>query len=255
MDPYLEARWSDVHSKLIAFLGEAIQASLPSGLRARAEELVLLEEESDRAYGSRSDVAIVDSGRGAGAAAASPAGTAMLDPVFLEIPDAPLIDRFIKIIDRTSGNRVFTAIEVLSPWNKGPGRLNEDYRRKLADYARGEVSVVEIDLLRSSRARLTFDQTDLPPERRTPYLVNLHRSWRADRWEVYLLSLRAPLPAIPIPLRKTDKDLILRLQPLIERVYVAGGHDDIDHSKPPEPPLSAEDVAWADELLCKAGKR
>lgn len=24
MDPYLEARWSDVHSKLIAFIGEAL---------------------------------------------------------------------------------------------------------------------------------------------------------------------------------------------------------------------------------------
>jgi hypothetical protein len=70
----------------------------------------------------------------------------------------------------TSRNRVVTAIEVLSPWNKRAGRLNKDYRRKLDDYARAEVSVVEIDLLRSSRSRLQVGPDDVPAERATPYL-------------------------------------------------------------------------------------
>jgi hypothetical protein len=76
-----------------------------------------------------------------------------------------------------------------------------------------------------------------------------------ERWEAYSVSLRAPIPSIPIPLRKTDKDVILQLQPLIERVYIAGGHDDIDYSKPPDPPLNPDDAAWADDLLRKAGRR
>ncbi|HZK82825.1 MAG TPA: DUF4058 family protein [Humisphaera sp.] len=43
MDPYLEQRWSDVHVKLIGFVGEAIQPLLPRALRARAEERILLD--------------------------------------------------------------------------------------------------------------------------------------------------------------------------------------------------------------------
>jgi hypothetical protein len=40
----------------------------------------------------------------------------------------------------------------------------------------------------------------------------------------------------------------LELQPLITRVYAAGGHDDIDYRKPPDPPLEPDDAAWAAEL-------
>lgn len=76
-----------------------------------------------------------------------------------------------------------------------------------------------------------------------------------DRWYVYPIALRAPLPRIPIPLRPSDADIGLELQPLIERVYTAGGHDDIDYSRPANPPLEGDDAAWADELLKKAGKR
>jgi uncharacterized membrane protein YqiK len=60
-------------------------------------------------------------------------------------------NRWIQIIDTTSGNRVITAIEILSPWNKMPGKLNEGYIKKLEDYRRGQVSLVEIDLLRHPR--------------------------------------------------------------------------------------------------------
>jgi hypothetical protein len=38
-------------------------------------------------------------------------------------------------------------------------------------------------------------------------------------------------------------------------VYIAGGHDDIDYSKPPTPPPSSQDEAWMDQLLRAAGRR
>ena len=253
MDPYLEARWSDVHVKLIAFLGEAIQAMLPVGLRARAEERVLLEEDFGGARDYRADVVIVDSGRRSAAPVVT-GTTATLEPVYVELFEHPLVDRFLQIIDGTNGNRVITAVEVLSPGNKTSGRLNFDYLRKLADYARGEVSVVEIDLLRSGRARMPFAQSDLPPERRTPYLVSLRRAAEMQRWEVYPIRLNDALPVIPIPLRRGDADLMLPLQPLIERVYTAGGHDDIDYAKPPEPPLSKDEAAWAAQLVHQDGR-
>ena len=69
------------------------------------------------------------------------------------------------------------------------------------------------------------------------------------------MSLRRPLPRIPIPLRQSDQAVLLELQPLIERVYAAGGHDDIDYTRPPVPPLAGEDVRWAEELLRNAKRR
>src|SRR4051794_41615118 len=43
MDPYLEAHWRDVHSRLIIYASDALQGVLPGSLRARVEERVLLE--------------------------------------------------------------------------------------------------------------------------------------------------------------------------------------------------------------------
>ena len=82
--------------------------------------------------------------------------------------------------------------------------------------------------------------------------------WRATDpmdWALHPMPLRQPLPQVPIPLRENDADVLLDLQPLIERVYVAGGHDDIDYRKPSQPPLEGDDAAWADQLLRSAGKR
>src|SRR4051812_3763136 len=43
MDPYLEAHWRDIHTRLIIYACDAIQGVLPGSLRARVEERVLLE--------------------------------------------------------------------------------------------------------------------------------------------------------------------------------------------------------------------
>lgn len=255
MDPYLEARWPDVHAKLIGFVGEALQAKLPRALRARSEERVLIEAEEEPPQFYRADVAVVDIGGGP-RQRSGPAAVATVEPVTVKYYNGPVVDRFIQIIDVTSGNRVVTAIEILSPWNKAPGRLNKDYLRKLDDYARGEVSVVEIDLLRDPpRGRLLITEADIPPRRQAPYYVCVRHGWAPDVWQAYPMVLRQPLPRVPIPLRQSDDEIGLELQPLIERVYVAGGHDDINYVRPADPPLEGEDAVWADELLKAAGKR
>lgn len=257
MDPYLEARWSDVHPTLITHIREGLQPILPRALRARSEERVLVETDEGEGLASyRADMAVVDTGRVASEMARGGLAVASVEPVVIQYYAGPIIDRFIHIIDVTSGNRVVTAVEILSPWNKAPGRLNRDYLRKLDDYARGEVSTVEIDLLRyPPRGRLPVADADIPVHRRTAYYASVRYGWEPDRWWAYPLSLRQPLPRIPIPLRRSDGDVGLDLQPLIERVYVGGGHDDIDYSRPANPPLENEDAVWADELLKAAGKR
>ena len=258
MDPYLEVRWSDVHVKLLTYIGETLQPLLPRDLRARSEERVLLEASEGDLRHYRGNIAVVELPRGREphvATAGARPGTAMMEPVLIDLAERPPFDRFVQIIDVSSGNRVVTVIEVLSPWNKRGGRLNEEYRRKVEDYADAGVNVVEVDLLRSARGRLPVGQEDLPVHRRTPYLVCVRRATRLNRWEVYPLPLREPLPRVPVPLRPTDADVPLDLQPLIERVYVAGGHDDIDYSVDPDPPLEGDDQGWADALLKSAGRR
>ncbi len=94
-----------------------------------------------------------------------------------------------------------------------------------------------------------------PAERATLYLTCIRRGRSPSRWEGYPMGLRTPLPTIPIPLRENEADLLVSLQPTLDRVYIAGGHDDIDYSKPAKPPLRGDDAAWADRLLKEAGRR
>jgi hypothetical protein len=166
------------------------------------------------------------------------------------------MDRFVQIIDRTNGNRIVTVIEILSPWSKGPGRLNTDYLRKLDDYAWGGVALVEIDLLRfPNRNRLPVGQKDLPSSKLAAYLTVIRRPWVPGQWTVYPMKLTERLPVIPIPLREEDREIALDLQAQIDRVYLEGGHDDIDYARPCDPPLEGGDAAWAEGLLKSAGLR
>ena len=255
MDPYLESRWSDVHVKLIGFTGEAIQPLLPPDLRARGEERVLLQEESeddDGSYSYRSDVAVVQTQATGPAPPLAGGAVATVEPIVIRRSESPLLERWVQIIDVSSGNRVVTAIEFLSPWNKAPGRLNRQYLKKLGDYAKAGVSVVEIDLLRyPPRSRLAVTEADIPPQRRSAYLTCVRLGWEPQVWRAYPMSLRLPLPTVPVPLRQTDAQIGLDLQPLVERVYMAGGHDDINYTVRADPPLSDNDAAWAREIVAQ----
>src|SRR5580765_8331969 len=140
MDPYLEARWSDVHATLIALVKETLQPDLPRDLRARSEERVLVEEEGkDELRSYRSDVAVIQTARPGAERPRASASVATIEPIVVRYYEGPTIDRCVHIIDVSNGNRVVTAIEILSPWNKCSGRLNTDYRRKLVDYVAADV--------------------------------------------------------------------------------------------------------------------
>ena len=256
MDPYLERRWPSVHSQLAVYAAEMLMPSLPPGLRARPTENVFLESDDPDLLTSRreADVAIVEtrspsSGEG-GVAAAEPGGVAVVEPIFVRHMATAVVDRWIEITDSTRGGRLVTAIEFLSPSNKRAGRHNERYRDKLDRYAGAGVSVVEVDLLRSSRRNLPVDSTEVPARRREAYYTCVLRS-SAREWAVYPLSLRRPLPAVPIPCRQGEPDVLLPLQLVIDRIYAVGGYDDIDYGEPTEPPLRGDDSRWAAELLAE----
>jgi hypothetical protein len=186
---------------------------------------------------------------------AVPTGIAVADPLIVTWDDEPRIQRSVRIIDTRSGNRVVTVIEFLSRSNKLDPVGRDAYRRIQRDDLDAGANLVEIDLIRAGAYVLRAPETVVPDGYRSPYRVCVSRGGLPARAELYRVSLRSPLPYIRIPLRESDEDARLDLQQLIEQVYADGAYDDIDYTVDPDPPLSPEDAAWADQLLRQQGKR
>lgn len=248
MDPYLDARWSNVHVLMMAAISNALNGSLPSGLEARPEEDVRVEEVvGERARGFRPDVAVIDTGVVVATTLAAPSAVATR-PIELTYHRGPIVVRDVQIVDVRDGNRVVTLIEVLSPWNKLAGQLNHEYRRKLDRAEDAGANWVEIDLLRSHRRRMKVTLDDLPAGCRADYLATRYRG-DTGQLSAYPISIRDRLPRIEIPLREGDADASLDLQAVLTRVYDEGPFRSLNYTRPPDPPLSDGDAAWAAELL------
>lgn len=256
MDPYLERYWRDVHARLIIYVADQLQGKLPSDLRARVEERVVVEPSDGDFRSVYPDVRIVQRGHGPSSATAVETNAVTLEPITLRLDDEPMTETFIEIIDVGSGKQVVSVIEVLSLANKLPGDSQDKFRRKRDDLRSGGVSLVEIDLLRSGQRQFGVPRERVPVTHRTTYQVCVRRGWEPSAVQIYPVPLRVRLPVIQVPLRQTDAPASLDLQNLIELCYRNGGYDDdIDYHTQPEPPLNPDDAAWADELLRNQGRR
>jgi len=92
------------------------------------------------------------------------------------------------------------------------------------------------------------------PPGRICHHVCVTRPPRYARHEFYVLPLRERLPAIRVPLRRTDPDVALDLQILVNQCYERGRYErTIDYTKSPLPPLLEEEKIWAKEILSAAG--
>ena len=54
---------------------------------------------------------------------------------------------------------------------------------------------------------------------------------------------------IPIPLRAPDGDARVDLQDVLHRAYDGPGYEHFIYAGTPDPPLSAEDAAWARQFV------
>jgi hypothetical protein len=253
MNPYLEQFWGDVHHRLITYGSDSLQRLLPSDLRARVQERVFVESPAeDRNFFP--DIRVVERGR-IKRKARQNGSVALAEPVRIRMLEDPVSEGYIEILDMASGRRVVTVIEVLSPYNKAAGRGNRLYLKKQQECIRGGVNLVEIDLLRAGRWVLSIPQDLVKPSMRTSYKVCVLRAG-AGHWDYYPAPLRERLPVIPVPLRKTDAEVPLDLQSLLEQAYRNGAYDDdIDYTREPVPPLAQDDARWAQELLQKKRRR
>jgi hypothetical protein len=257
MDPYLEPFWGDVHSSLVLYARNQLQRVLPRDLRARVQERVFVDNPPVGERDVYPDVRVVERGRpGPTPATATLAGVSLAQPLILDLDDEPVTETFIEIIDIGSGRQVVTVIEVLSPANKRPGNGQDLYLKKQAELLGGKVSLVEIDLLRAGKPVLAVTPGHMRRLHSTPFRVVVRRGWKPSQAEFYPVPLRERLPAIRIPLRETDSDVPLDLQSILDHGYDDGGYqDDLDYETDPNPPLEADDAAWADALLREKGLR
>jgi Protein of unknown function (DUF4058) len=256
MDPYLEQFWGDVHQSLIIYARDLLQGVLPEDLRARVQERVFVESPGGQERTMYPDIRVIERGSRRGAGPASTGGIAIAEPLRIRLPDESVTQGYIEIIDLSTGRRIVTVIEVLSPSNKLPGPGQKLYEKKQQECQAGAVNLVEIDLLRSGPWVLSVPEFLVPASYRTPYRVCVYRAAGDGLGEIYRVPLRERLPIIKIPLRESDDDAPLDLQALIDQCYRNGGYDeDIDYQAEPDPPLSASDARWARAVLRRQGKR
>lgn len=253
MDPWLELRWRDVHASIVIYIRNQLQAQLPEPLVARAEEEVLVDAPDQPPRLVRPDVTVAEEQRGGGDVAILAPPVSVAKPFMVRVAE-PEVDRHVEIIDLASGERVVTAIELLSPANKLPGRSREAYRAKQRDFLAGGVNLVEIDLVRQGQWVFSADEATVPLARRTPYMVCVFRAAQPEERAFYSLPLRQTLPRIAIPLRPGDRDVALDLQAVVSQAYGDGRYERTDYRRPLQPPLAPEDAAWTADLLRQAGR-
>lgn len=247
MDPYLEelAIWPGFETALFVELKRVLNRILPPGYIAKIDRYVWIHEQpaQERLVLGNPDTYVVQNSTHASTqstmATVEPPSTIVLPSVRKER------NRYLKILDPKC-HRVVTVVEVLSPTNKYAGIDRESYLLKRNEYFATGVNVIEIDLLRAGQ-RMPWGDTP-PPER--DYYVMVCRASEFPRAGIWALSVRDPLPTIPVPLDLGIAEPQLSLKDCFNNAFEDGRHAvEIDYAQPAIPPMKEPDAAWACEVL------
>ena len=245
MDPYLERsdRWSGVHARLIAVLGELLARQVAPRFFVDSEDSVYVLGLDDPARPlGRPDLYLAEA---AGAGRLSRSRGQIAAPTLLDVPASLEIRApHLNVVD-TADRQVVTTIELLSPINKvanSSGR--RDFLRKREHILNSHTHWLEIDLLRAG-----MRPPGIPAQ--GDYDATLHRAGSLDRLEAWFVALREPLPTVAVPLRPPFVDVPLDLQEAVETVYDRYRYETaIDYAgAPPPPSLSEVDASWANEQI------
>jgi hypothetical protein len=149
------------------------------------------------------------------------------------------------------GHEVVTAIELLSPTNKLRGDGRSQYEEKRHELLTSAAHFVEIDLLREGEPMAT---NPLPA---ADYRIFVSPTWERPNARLTTFGIRQPIPAVSVPLRRTEAEASLAVGELLAQVYDRARYDlRLDYkAPPPEPALSADDAAWVEALLREKGLR
>jgi Protein of unknown function (DUF4058) len=245
MDPYLERRdrWPAVHTRLIVAIADALGPQVRPRYRVDIEVRTYIAFVTFESLAGIPDVLVMSSPHEAGRSMA-PGPALGIAPQVVEVPmPEELHERFL-VVREVATQDVVSVIEVLSLANKltHEGRAAYEDKRKIV--LGSKTSLVEIDLLRAGQP--------LPPFQagQSDYRILISPAATRPRAMAYTLSVRDPLPTLPIPLQPGDPEPPLPLNQLLHDLYDRASYDlAIDYSQPPVPPLHDDDAAWARQLL------
>lgn len=250
MDPYLEHPdlWSDLHHRLITTLADTLGPQVRPRYIVRVDFRTYRETVAGLELIGRPDV---DVRRVREQAVATYRASEPPQPRTVRVPVTDVIRRgYLQVKDVASGD-VITATEILSPTNKRPGKNRRDYEDKRQAILDSSTHLVEIDLLRQYQP-MPFEGAGETGH----YRILVSRSEKRPQADLYLLSVREPIPTFNLPLRSGDDEPLVDLNTLLHDLYERAGYDlSIDYTRDAVPPLEGKDTAWAAELLREAGLR
>ena len=253
MNPYLQARWPDAHTRLIAYVGDALGERLPRDLSVMAEEAISIDCEDELDIRMRADVAIVGQ---SGIRFPDSVPTRQDDStIALAQPETIYVSQTHRWLEiRDVNDHLVTVIELLSPSNKTAGgavKLAQRHERLV----RSGVNTVVIDLIRggvrSLPEMMSAELRDTGAQ--TMYLIIVGKAHCPDERQIYYCPLRERLPAFAVPLRATDTPVALDLQPLVDRCYQSGRYWQVSQRPLPQPSLPADERTWVDQQRAAAG--
>jgi len=251
MDPYLEHPdlWSDVHHRLITTLADTLGPQVRPRYVVRVDFHAYRETVTGLELVGRPDVDVRRVIREQ--AIATYRATPPSQPRSVRVPVTDVIRQgYLRVKDATSGD-VITVIEVLSPTNKRPGKNRADYEKKRQVVLDSSTHLVEIDLLRQ-HPPMPFEGAGETGH----YRILVSRSENRPAADLYLFSVREPIPTFNLPLRPKDNEPLVDLNTLLHDLYERAGYDlSIDYTLDAVPPLEGEDAVWAARLLREAGLR
>jgi hypothetical protein len=252
MDPWLEDPevFPDLHESLIYLLKAGINAVLPPGYVATSKNRVYVEEDRLR----EPDVALFGHANGfnGGAVATLPG----LIAIGHERLSDPVKEPYLEIFS-AGGKRLVTAVEIISLTNKKAGeRARKTYQNKQQEYRAAGVNIVEIDLLRQGPhvSAVPLNRIQRKVRGAFDYHVSALVAGDPNQFFAAPIKLADRLPAIGIPLDHKAAPVTVDLQPLFDRAYDTGRYPElVDYRKPCDPPLTPDQLAWAECILREKG--
>jgi len=249
MDPYLEipVLWSGFHHWLISAASHQLKPKLrPRGYIVNVGERVWV---SDSGRNILPDLVVLERPRSPNTNSWTASEEEGDQPVLLKTFEAESREPYLEILD-AAGERLVTAVEVLSPVNKAPGSGRDLYVQKQQEVLDSGASLVEIDLLRAGRHSLAVPfilAESLSPH---DYLICVTRVGHRSEYEAYPVRLQSRLPRIRVPLNAGEPDVILDLQEAFRYAYdESPAEDRIDYSLPLPGRMSPENLAWCEQIV------
>lgn len=240
MNPYLEldTAWSDFHFSFCYAIRAALVPQVQPEFYVKINEHIYVHEDSRRLVGL-ADVGITRKHpqadeNGEVAVLEAPVLVRMAPAIKERVP-------FLEIFDKEN-HKLVTIIEMLSPANKKKGPDREQFLSKRMQILDSSVDYVEIDLVRGG-PRMPIQ--DMP---KCDYYVLVSRAEQRPEMGLWPLSLRQPLPMIPVPLPDPKREVRLSLQQLLHEVYDEAGYANFIYSGLPQPPLRKQDARWAERF-------